>query len=455
MLHFGTDGVRGVANAELSVELVVALGRAAARVLPASSYLVGRDTRRSGPLLQAAFSAGLAAEGVAVVDLGVLPTPGVAWMSSVAEVPAAMVSASHNVFADNGVKVFAAGGLKLPDSTELRIEEELSRILAEGAVPAGSGGSAPVGHQVGTMTVDLYAAAKYVDRLGSLVGETALEGMRLVVDCANGAAFAAGPDALRRCGASVEVLSDTPDGANINDMCGSTHPEKLSTKVLELGADLGLAFDGDADRLVAVDHTGEVRTGDELLAVFASDMAENRRLTGRAVVVTVMSNLGLRIAMAERGIEVRETPVGDRYVLEALQAEGLSLGGEQSGHLVFRDMSTTGDGILTALLLADLVRRSGRTLADLVSSTMTRVPQLLRNLEVPAPGKIVSAVRVEEAVALAQARLGSQGRVLVRASGTEPLVRVMVEATDHQAALEAADLLCNAVEKAVDTLSTP
>ena len=298
----------------------------------------------------------MASEGANVVDLGVLPTPGVAWLSERRTVPAAMVSASHNPFSDNGVKLFAAGGLKLPDSVETSIEDELVRIL-EGH---GRGPRAPVGHAVGNLSSDPDGVEQYADHLVATVPPGALDGLSIVVDCANGAGSAVAAGVLERLGAKVLVIAGDPDGSNINDACGSTHPEMLAETVVRERADLGLALDGDADRLVAVDHEGHVRTGDELLVIFAADLADRGQLAGNTVAVTVMSNLGLHRAMAERNILVRQTPVGDRYVLEALDSDGLSLGGEQSGHLVFRRLATTGDGTLTGILLADLVNRSGR-----------------------------------------------------------------------------------------------
>jgi phosphoglucosamine mutase len=331
-VRFGTDGIRGVANAELGAELVLALGRATARALPARSFLVARDTRQSGPLLQAALSAGLASEGADVVDLGVLPTPGVAWHCARRQLPGAVISASHNPFTDNGVKIFASGGLKLPDAAEAAVEDELDRVLSTD----GRGPRAPTGHAVGRLSSDPDPVPAYIDHLvGALEGRS-LEGMRVVVDCANGAASAVAPAVLERLGATVDAVACEPDGTNINDGCGSTHPEYVAAEVLARGADIGLALDGDADRLVAVDHTGTPATGDELLALFATDLSGRGRLAGNTVVVTVMSNLGFRLAMAGQGITVRETPIGDRYVLEELNADGLTLGGEQSGHIVFR-----------------------------------------------------------------------------------------------------------------------
>jgi phosphoglucosamine mutase len=443
-VRFGTDGIRGVANSELGVELVLALGRAAARVLPAGTFVVGRDTRRSGPLLQAALSAGLASEGADVVDLGVLPTPALAWVSADRSVPAAVISASHNEFADNGVKLFAAGGLKLPDSTEQAVEEELEAALAGRMLRS----RPPTGRAVGVLRTDPGVGDAYVDHLVGLAGGADLSGMRVVVDCANGSASAVAPDALRRLGAEVEGLFDQPDGTNINAGCGSTNTEPLAAEVVARKADVGLALDGDADRLMAVDHTGALVTGDELLAMFAADLAAQGKLPGKAVVVTVMSNLGLRLAMAEQGIAVHETPVGDRYVLEALEAEKLALGGEQSGHIVFRQLATTGDGILTGLLLLALLRRSGRPLAELARASMVRLPQVLCNVAVADPDGALRAPAVRAALEEVRRELGERGRVLVRASGTEPVVRVMVEAPDQPTAAASADRLATAVAEA-------
>lgn len=453
-LRFGTDGIRGIANAELSAELVVALGRAIARVLPAKSFVIGRDTRRSGPLLQAALSAGLASEGTDVVDLGVIPTPGVAWVAGRDGVPGAMVSASHNPFADNGIKVFAAGGLKLPDEVEEAIEEEMSGLVAQGtSAHERARAAARTGRSVGAFGSDHGAIDDYARHLVRVTGGRDLSGMRLVLDCANGAASTVGPRVFEMLGAQVVALAAAPDGANINEGCGSTHPEILARTVTDAGADLGLAFDGDADRLVAVAHTGEVATGDELLALFAVDMAESGRLAKSAVVITVMANLGLRIALEESGISLHETPVGDRYVLAALNEHELSLGGEQSGHLVFPDLATTGDGILTGVLLADLVKRKGRAFADLAASSMSRVPQLLVNVEADDPGAVVGYPVVVAAVERERSALGPRGRVLLRASGTEPVVRVMVEAEEHDAASEAVSRLRAAVERASESVS--
>jgi phosphoglucosamine mutase len=438
--RFGTDGVRGVANADLTAELALGLGRAAARVLPAPAYLVGRDTRRSGPLLQAALSAGLASEGADVVDLGVLPTPGVAYCSEQRGLPAAVVSASHNPFGDNGIKLFGAGGTKLTVEVEAAIEQLLE---------AGVTGGGPTGRGVGRMVADPRGAEAYRSHLRSVLDGRRLDDLRVVLDCANGAASEVAPGVFEALGAQVTAISCAPDGANINDACGSTHPEQLAATVLRTGADLGLALDGDADRVLAVDHTGTVADGDAMLALFAVDLASRGELSGHAVVVTVMTNLGFRLAMAERGIEVRETPVGDRHVLAALDVEGLALGGEQSGHIVFRRLATTGDGILTGLVLADLVVRAGRPLAELSHGLVDRVPQVLVNVAVADPGRLAGAADVWEAVAEVEAELGGSGRVLLRPSGTEPLIRVMVEAVSEDQAADAARRLCAVVAGAL------
>jgi phosphoglucosamine mutase len=447
-VRFGTDGIRGVANADLTAELAVALGRAAARVLFPSRFLVGRDTRRSGPLLQAALSAGLASGGADVVDLGVLPTPGVAYLSETRGVPAAMVSASHNPFADNGIKLFGAGGTKLGAEGEAAIERELDDVLSAGAPPG------PTGSAVGTVTGDAVAVEDYRRHLCRAVEGRRLDGLAVVVDCAHGAATGVAPAVFEELGADVTVIGAEPDGVNINSGCGSTHPEALSATVRDVGADLGLAFDGDADRLVAVDHTGAVADGDVLLALFAVDLEARGGLPGAAVVVTVMTNLGFRLAMAERHIEVVETPVGDRHVLAALDARGLVLGGEQSGHIVFRDRATTGDGVLTGVLLADLVARARRPLARLTEGLVVPVPQILVNVPVADPGRLVGEVGVWETVEEVQRDLGESGRVVLRPSGTEPVVRVMVEAVSEEAARSAADRLCHAVETALGPVPT-
>jgi phosphoglucosamine mutase len=440
-LRFGTDGVRGVANAELTPELVLALGRAAARTLGGSRFAVGRDTRVSGPLLQAALTAGMAAEGADVVDLGVVPTPAVAWVAAADGVPAAVISASHNPFPDNGIKFFAAGGRKLSDDAESRLEAELDRVLAHG-------GSARTGQAVGRIRPDPAAADRYEEAVAATLEGRRLDGLRVVLDCANGAAHRVGPAVLRRLGADVTVICDGPDGTNINAGCGSTHPERLQAEVVRRRAHAGLAFDGDADRVVAVDHAGRLVDGDQLLAMCALDLRRRGRLRGDTVVVTVMTNLGFHRAMAAHGIRVVATAVGDRYVLEALEANGWSLGGEQSGHIIFRDLATTGDGLLTGVQVLDLVCRSGRPLAEL-AGVMERMPQVLRNVRVADRDGLEEAASLWEEVRAVEALLGDRGRVLVRPSGTEPVVRVMVEAPTREAADAAAERLCAAIARAL------
>ncbi|HEY1281305.1 MAG TPA: phosphoglucosamine mutase [Acidimicrobiales bacterium] len=437
-LRFGTDGVRGVANAELTPELALALGRAAARVLGGDHVVIGRDTRISGPLLEAALAAGFAAEGVNVDRLGVLPTPGVAYLSQVEDVVGAMISASHNPYADNGIKLFAPGGVKLADDVEEAIEAELEAVLAK--PPLG-----PAGEGVGTISERHGDVDGYVEHLVRALGPRRLDGLRVMLDCANGAAIEVAPAAFERLGAEVVVIGDHPDGCNINDRCGATHPETLRLAVVDAGADAGLAFDGDADRLIAVDASGAVVDGDHVIAICARDLRDRGLLQADTVVVTVMTNLGFHLAMAGEGIAVVTTPVGDRYVLGAMEDGGWSLGGEQSGHVIFRDMATTGDGVLTGLVLLDVMARKSTSLAALAESAMTRLPQVLVNVRVTGSGP-EAAERIAAQVAAAEARLGTTGRVLVRASGTEPVVRVMVEAATHDEAETVAAELADALE---------
>ena len=444
-LEFGTDGIRGLANEDLTPELVLALGRAAARVL-GGPFVVGRDTRRSGPMLQAALSAGVASEGVDVVDLGVLPTPGVAFASAGWHAPGAVVSASHNPFPDNGVKLFAPGGRKLGDDEERTLEDEFARIAAGTA----GGRRRPTGGGVGTLGHDPGAVEAYAVHLGATLEGRTMEDLFVVLDCGHGAASVVAPDVVRATGASVEVIGAQPDGTNVNDGCGSTDLRPLRRAVVDAGADVGLAFDGDADRVLAVDAEGEVVDGDHLIALCALDLRDRGGLKGDTVVVTVMTNLGFRLAMEAAGIAVHETPVGDRHVLSALDASGWSLGGEQSGHLIFRELATTGDGILTGLQVLDLMARRRRPLAELAREAMTRLPQVLRNVRLARrcdEGAV--GVALAPAVEAAQGRLGGRGRVLVRPSGTEPLVRVMVEAPTEEEAEEVADDLAGEVERAL------
>ena len=463
-LRFGTDGVRGVAGAELTPELVVALGRAAARVLSSGErpvFLIGRDTRLSGPMLQAALSAGLSAEGADVVDLGVMPTPGVAAVAASRGQPAAVVSASHNSFQDNGVKLLSPGGRKLTDHEEEKIEALLVGLAGSAgpAAPAGpagmvagrAGGGIAAGEGIGRLVSDPGARDWYCGQVVAALEGRTLGRIPVVVDCANGAATTTAERILTAAGASVvEVLAASPDGVNINAGCGSTDPALLAARVRSKGASVGLALDGDADRVIAVDEEGSVVDGDRLLAVFAKDLKGRGRLAADSIVVTVMSNLGLRRAMAAEGIDVHETPVGDRYVLESLDANGWSLGGEQSGHIIFRDFATTGDGMLSGLMLLDLVVRSRRKLSELAGESMERVPQVIRNVTVEAGSavEVAASPSVSSAVEVERRQLGADGRVLLRPSGTEPLVRVMVEAPTDGTAAAVADRLAQAVAAA-------
>jgi phosphoglucosamine mutase len=440
-MKFGTDGVRGVANTDLSAEFALRLGRAAARVLAdeqrpavgeqhASTVVIGGDTRESTSMLTAALAAGFATEGIDVVGLGVVPTPAVAFEAQRRSAMGAVVSASHNSYGDNGIKLFAVGGTKLSDDIEQRIEDELNSL-------------GPVGPRVGSIAFDLDRTA-YVEHVLSMLEGRSLDGLHVVLDTANGAAFELAPSVLRAAGATVTTLADRPDGRNINDRCGATSPETVAAEVVRTGADVGIALDGDADRLIAVDDTGAIVDGDHIIAICAADLRARGRLRSDTVVVTVMTNLGFRLAMQAAGVEVVETAVGDRYVLEALAAGGYSLGGEQSGHVIFADHATTGDGLLTALALLDIVARTS-TLADLARSAMSSLPQVLHNVVVAESAPDVADLLAEE-IAGIEGRLGETGRVLVRASGTEPLIRVMVEAASAAEADAAARELVRIVE---------
>jgi phosphoglucosamine mutase len=393
-------------------------------------------------MLQAALAAGLASEGADVVDVGVLPTPALAWLSARRDLPAVVISASHNPFQDNGIKLFGAGGTKLSAELEGAIEDELHRVLD----PSVKGPRPLEGHGVGTVRTEPDLGDAYVDYLvGTLDGRT-LDGLRIVVDSANGSASDLAARVFEEAGAEVVAIGCEPDGTNINAGCGSTATELLSSAVVEHGAHLGVALDGDADRMLAVDATGALVDGDSLLALFARDLADRGQLAGNTVVVTVMTNLGFRRAMDERGIHVKETDVGDRHVLAAIDKEGLSLGGEQSGHIIFRRLATTGDGLLTGLVLADLLVRTGSTLVGLLDGLIEPVPQTLVNVK----GVDTSLYGHVEAIGMAieqeQATMGETGRVLVRPSGTEPVVRVMVECTEPGVAEATAARLYTLIE---------
>lgn len=438
---FGTDGVRGRANDDLTPELALRLSIAAAGVLGAGSAtrpvaVIGRDPRASGEMLMAASAAGLAAAGVKVVDLGVLPTPAVAHLTAVTGADfGVMISASHNPMPDNGIKFFAAGGRKLPDDVEDAIEAALD-------APA----PLPQGEDVGRIAAAENPVETYIEHLVAAAPHR-LDGLKVVVDPANGAASLAAPEALRRAGAEVIAVNDAPDGLNINENCGSTHLEGLQAAVVEHGADAGIALDGDADRCLAVDAAGRVVDGDAIMAILALALRESGRLRGDTLVTTVMSNLGLHQAMDAADIKLETTKVGDRYVLERLTEGGFSLGGEQSGHIIMSDHATTGDGSLTAVMLLARMAATGRTLADL-AEVFTAAPQVLINVRV-TDKKVIETEPVRTAVVEWQRKLGADGRVLLRPSGTEPLVRVMVEASEEPVARSVAAELAAVVESAL------
>lgn len=433
-LRFGTDGVRGPAS-EFTDALVVALGQAATQVLGNSGFVIGRDTRESGERLENALAVGLSRGGAQPLSMGIVPTPAVAWICAQRGLPGAVISASHNPWSDNGIKFFAAGGRKLSDDLETALEQALDAVVAR--AEAGIETELVIG-----IETDVNAVAEWCNAVVSSV--SAVAPMRMVIDCANGSASSVAPEIFRGLGLDVEVLHAQPDGRNINDACGSTHPGDLQKAVVASGAALGLAFDGDADRLLAVDERGELVDGDQLIALFARDLRDRGQLAGDRVVVTVMSNLGFRLAMDAQGIEVVETPVGDRHVLEALARTSSSLGGEQSGHIVFADRATTGDGVLSGIQLVDLVGRAQIPLSVLADAAMERFPQVLRNVRLENRRDDIAEVIADDIAAVEQS-LGDRGRVLIRLSGTEPLVRVMVEAPTLEQAEAAADNLVAAV----------
>jgi phosphoglucosamine mutase len=443
---FGTDGVRGLANADLSPELALTVASAAARVLVERAgggvtgtrplAVVGRDPRASGEMLEAAVCAGLSAAGADVRRLGVLPTPAVAFLTGTLGADlGVMISASHNAMPDNGIKLFAAGGHKLPDAVEDEIEAHAARAVQPG--------ERPTGHDIGRITDVPDALSVYLDHL-LVATPHPLDGLHVVVDCAHGAASVAAPRAYERAGARVTALAAEPDGWNINEGVGSTHLDGLCKAVVAHGADLGIAHDGDADRCLAVAADGSVVDGDQILAVLATTMREAGELAENTLVTTVMSNLGLHLAMQEAGIAVRTTAVGDRYVLEELRAGSYSLGGEQSGHVVLPAHATTGDGLLTGLRIMARMAATGRPLAEL-AGVVARLPQVLVNVPVHDKAAVGTSTDVAEAVAAEETALAGRGRVLLRPSGTEQLVRVMVEAPTEDVARDVADRLAGLV----------
>ncbi|GAA3735184.1 phosphoglucosamine mutase [Streptomyces tremellae] len=447
---FGTDGVRGVANADLTAELALGLSVAAAHVLAEvgtfeghrPTAVVGRDPRASGEFLEAAVVAGLASAGVDVLRVGVLPTPAVAYLTGALGADlGVMLSASHNAMPDNGVKFFARGGHKLPDELEDRIEALYDKHRT------GEPWDRPTGAGVGRVRAYDEGFDRYVAHLIGVLPNR-LDGLKVVLDEAHGAAARVSPEAFARAGAEVVTIGAEPDGLNINDGCGSTHLGQLKAAVVEHGAHLGIAHDGDADRCLAVDAAGEEVDGDQILAVLALALREQGGLRHNTVVGTVMSNLGFKLAMEREGVTVVQTAVGDRYVLESMKEHGYALGGEQSGHVIILDHATTGDGTLTGLMLAARVAATGRTLADL-AGVMRRLPQVLVNVPDVDKSRVATSADLAAAVTEAETELGTTGRVLLRPSGTEPLVRVMVEAADIDQARSVAGRLADAVKSAL------
>lgn len=440
--YFGTDGVRGVANKELTCDLAYKLGRAGGYVLTNNEYkvkvVVGKDTRQSGDMLEAALIAGLMSVGCDVITVGVIPTPGVAYLTRKYGAECGVViSASHNPMEDNGIKFFNKDGFKLDDEIELKIEEYIDNMekIAYN----------PIGNEVGVRIHKHTAAQDYVDYLKSIV-DTDLTGLKVVLDCANGAAYKVAPEVFRELGAEVIAMNVTPDGENINHKCGSTHPEGLQKAVVEHNADLGLAYDGDADRLIAVDETGTIVDGDHIMILGAVYLKKQNKLANDTLVVTTMSNIGLHVAAKEYGIDLAITDVGDRYVIEEMKKSGHNLGGEQSGHMIFLDYNTTGDGTLSSLIVSKIVKEEGKTLSE-QSALMTTYPQVLINVEVrnEVKNKFMENDEIRTEIEKLEKLMAGTGRVLIRPSGTQPLVRVMLEGKDEgqirELAQELADLI--------------
>lgn len=439
MSLFGTDGIRGLANVDLTAELALDVAVAAAHILVENSNkrpraIVGQDSRASGEFLEAAVVAGLTSAGVDVYRVGIVPTPAVAYLvASTGADLGVMISASHNPMPDNGIKLFQRGGEKLADDVEALVEARI-----------GEPWQRPTGAAVGRVINHDQLVNKYIEHLLSTI-DVSLSGLKVVVDCANGASSFTAPLALSRAGAEVIAIANTPDGWNINDGVGSTHLDFLRSAVLKNGADVGIAHDGDADRCLAIDATGAEIDGDVIMAILAKGFKAQGKLKANTIVGTVMSNLGFMHAMAESGIQVVTTAVGDRYVLEAMLQSDFNLGGEQSGHVIMRDHANTGDGLLTALQLLAEVKRSGQTLQEL-SRVMARFPQVLINVKGVTKERLATSGVIADALKAAEIELGSNGRVLLRASGTEPLVRVMVEAQSDAVAQDVATKLAQVVE---------
>ena len=442
--YFGTDGVRGVANKELTCDLAYKLGRAGGYVLANNEYkvkvVVGRDTRQSGDMLEAALIAGLMSVGCDVITVGVIPTPGVAYLTRKYGAECGVViSASHNPMEDNGIKFFNKDGFKLDDQIELKIEEYIDNIEKIDYNP--------IGNEVGIKIHKHTATQDYVDYLKSIINVD-LTGMKVVLDCANGASYEVAPKVFKELGANVIDINTTPNGKNINDKCGSTHPEMLQKAVVENKADLGLAYDGDADRLIAVDENGNIVDGDHIMILSAVYLKKKNQLSNNTLVITVMTNIGLNVAAREHGINLETTDVGDRYVIEAMKKGEFNLGGEQSGHMIFSDYNTTGDGVLSSLMLSKIIMEEKKPLSEL-ASIMSVYPQVLVNVEVKneVKNKFMEVEEIKNEITRIEELMEGSGRVLIRPSGTQPLVRVMLEGKEEGQINELANNLANLIKE--------
>ncbi len=444
---FGTDGVRGVANLEpMTSETAMKLGRAAAYVFKTRAgrhqIVIGKDTRLSGYMLESALTSGICSMGVDVLLVGPLPTPAIAFLTRSLRADAGvMISASHNPYQDNGIKFFSNEGFKLPDEMEMRMED----LLSSGAIEH----LRPTADDIGKAYRIDDAEGRYIEFVKrSIPRDLDLQGLKVVVDCAHGAAYKVTPKVLRELGATVWVIGNDPNGTNINDQCGAVHPEQLQAEVLKRGAQIGIAHDGDADRVMFVDEEGKVVDGDHVVTMLALEMEQRGQLKQKTVVGTVMSNYGMELALTEAGIKLLRTPVGDRYLLERMLAEGYNLGGEQSGHLIFLDYNTTGDGLISALQVLKLMKRSGQALSKL-ALCMTATPQVLLGVKVKSKPDLKGIPEIQQAIQAAESKLNSSGRVLVRYSGTEPLLRVMVEGKDRNEIQSVAEELASVVRRSL------
>ena len=438
-LSYGADGDRGPRPEILNQSFVTCLATAASEVLPADRWIIGRDTRESGPALSEAIMSAISNNGLTAVNVGVIPTPVVAYLSNIENSGGVVVSASHNLWTDNGVKIYAPGGRKLRDEEQLPIEKRLNELLADTPVTT---------QQSLDPTQHADPTAAWINSIIDALEDRTLEGAHLVVDCANGSASHIAEPLFRELGARVDIINNEPDGRNINQGCGSTSPQMLTEIVKSTGADLGLALDGAADRLIAVASNGALIDGDRQLCLFATDLDQRELLVNKSVVITVMSNFGVRQAMQQADIATIEVPVGDRNILTRLDAGDAVLGGEQSGHLIFRHHATTGDGLLSGALLTDLMLRSDKNSAELANNAMHQTPQVLLNVPVPSKSAEITA-EIQQELELTHARLANNGRVLVRASGTEAVIRVMVEATDESLAQSEAQRLADVVQASI------